>query len=417
MNAPLVNPRAIGAASANVFSEPRQMAFVSSRPRTARQEVEDQIAAIEARNTPYIGSLGRMSTRSGRSGLETLTVQEAEFTASATLADKYRLSLVGRPVFLDAGVPEADTVLRLGLAPLGADIGNQSASGTAAELHLAGQTLGLKIGTTPHGFLVRNPTFGLRLRPGTGPVTAIFERDSVKDTLLSYAGTRDPVSKQIFGGVVSDTITLKGDWGTADSGFYGQVGYQRLTGEGVADNSGMNGGAGAYWKLFTRPEGSLKVGLNFFTMHYEKNLGFFTLGHGGYFSPQRYFLFNIPAEWSGTWEDRLNYTISGSLGSQHMQEDAAPYFPTDAILQGRNGPFYPALSTTGAHYNIDLRGSYRMTPRWIAGGFLQLNNARNYTGQSAGFFLRYLFQEQPLMRSLDVSTLPDWRGEMPLGTE
>jgi hypothetical protein len=187
-----------------------------------------------------------------------------------------------------------------------------------------------------------------------------------------------------------------------------------VSGERVAKNSGMNGGAGAYWKLFTRPEGSMKMGLNFFTMHYEKNLRFFTLGHGGYFSPQRYFLFNIPAEWSGSWENRLDYVIGGSFGSQHLQEDAAPYFPTDAILQGRNGPFYPALSTTGAHYNIDARGSYRVTPQWTLGGFLQLNNARNYTAQSAGFSLRYSFKEQPLIRSFDVPTLPNWRGDRPL---
>jgi hypothetical protein len=269
MNPPVMLSQAIGTVSSNVIGEPQQMAMIGSQPRSARQEVEDQISAIETRNTPYIGSMGRMSTRSGRSGLETLTVQEAEFDASTTLGNKYRLSLIGRPVFLDAGVPEADTVLRFGLAPLGADIGNQSASGTGAELQFSGQSLGLKIGTTPNGFLVRNPTFGLRISPGEGPVTALLERDSVKDTLLSYAGTRDPVSKQIWGGVISDSITLKGDWGTADTGFYGQVGYQRLTGKGVASNSGMNGGAGAYWKLLTRPEGSLKMGLNFFTMHYE----------------------------------------------------------------------------------------------------------------------------------------------------
>lgn len=209
-NPAVMPPQVFGPASANVLGEPQQMALVGSQPRSARQEVEDQIAAIEARTTPYIGSLGRMSTRSGRSGLETLTVQEAEFNASATLGNKFRLSLVGRPVFLDAGVPETDTVLRFGLAPLGTDIGNQSASGTAAELQLAGETLGLKIGTTPNGFLLRNPTFGLRLSPGGGPITAIFERDSVKDTLLSYAGTRDPVSRQIWGGVISDSILLKG---------------------------------------------------------------------------------------------------------------------------------------------------------------------------------------------------------------
>jgi tetratricopeptide (TPR) repeat protein len=211
VNPALLPQQVYGPPSTNPLVE-QQMALVRAEPRSAREEVEDQIAAIEARNTPYIGSTGRMTTRSGRTGLEAMTVQEAEFDASTTLGNRYRLSLIARPVFLDAGTPEADNVLRLGLAPLGADIGNQSASGTAAELQFAGEMFGLKIGTTPNGFLVRNPAFGLRLSPSGGPVTAIFERDSVKDTLLSYAGTRDPISNQIFGGVISDTMTLKGDW-------------------------------------------------------------------------------------------------------------------------------------------------------------------------------------------------------------
>ena len=45
--------------------------------------------------------------------------------------------------------------------------------------------------------------------------------------------------------------------------------------------------------------GNLSIGANFFGMHYAHNQQAFTFGMGGYFSPQEYFLANIPFTWTG----------------------------------------------------------------------------------------------------------------------
>ena len=45
-----------------------------------------------------------------------------------------------------------------------------------------------------------------------------------------------------------------------------------------------------YWRVMDLRDSTLTVGFNLSALHYEYNLSGFTLGQGGYFSPQQYFL-------------------------------------------------------------------------------------------------------------------------------
>ncbi|MBN1510471.1 MAG: BCSC C-terminal domain-containing protein, partial [Phycisphaerae bacterium] len=339
-----------------------------------------------------------------------LTIQSAEFETSATIGDRYRLALIARPYYLDAGTPDGQGLLRFGLLPSGAAFDQQTAAGLAAEAQISGEEFGLMFGSTPRGFLVHNWTAGARYTPRGGPISFLFQRDSVQETMLSFAGQTDPVTNTVWGGVMANNFKISGDWADDDSGFYGSVSYGLISGRNVADNNRMEGSAGVWWKVFERPDGHITVGANFTGMHYDKNLRYFTLGHGGYFSPQRYFLFNMPVTWEGVWKRQLRYSIAGSFGSQHVQESASPYFPTMPELQGRKGPSYDAFSATGAHYGIDTKLTYQATPHWLVGGWIGVNNARSYTWQGAGFFVRYLFEKRPMAPTITVPSLPDWQG-------
>ncbi|MGH9628565.1 MAG: cellulose synthase subunit BcsC-related outer membrane protein [Bryobacteraceae bacterium] len=380
--------------------------------KSKREKIEDQLSAIQGRNTPYFGSGGALQSRSGQAGFERRILQEVDLETSTTIADRLRLSLIARPVYIDSGAGDGQSELRFGLLPSGATFGSQAASGLGAEAQLSTHNFGLRFGSTPQGFLVKNLVGSARFRPGGGPITLLLNRDSIKDTMLSYAGTRDPVSNQIWGGVVANTVSVQGNWGKEAAGFYASLGYQTITGRQVANNKRMDGNMGTYLMVMTRPEGSLTLGLNLTAMHYEKNLRFFTLGHGGYFSPQRYYLLNVPAQWKGS-HNQWQYSISGSLGSQHFQEDASPYFPASPALQRRTGPYYPQLTSTGANYSLDARGLYQLSPNWYLGGFLNFNNARNFSAQTVGFSVKYLFRPRPLDSDVRIPELPDWKGAQP----
>ena len=388
----------------------RSSTTANSRSLTAREEVEQQIAAIQARNTPATEAVAKVTHRGGEAGIQSLSIQSADFTSSTMFRDKYRVALTARPTYLDAGKADGTGQLRFGLLPAGTSFEQQTASGLAAEVQISDDTFGLMLGATPRGFLVNNVTAGARFTPGGGPVSFLFNRSPVQQTMLSFAGQRDPVTKTIWGGVMSNAFTAQGDWGNQDTGFYGRVTYQYLNGRNVASNTAMDGSAGAWWKLFRKPDNDLTLGVNFTAMHYDKNLRYFTLGQGGYFSPQRYFLFNIPITWEGNWNRRLEYKLSGTFGAQHVEESASPFFPTMPELQGRKGPMYQRSSGTGANYGIDANVSYQATPNWQIGGWLGLNNSLNYTWQGAGFFIQYKFHERPLGSPI-IPSLPDWAGE------
>ncbi len=115
--------------------------------------------------------------------------------------------------------------------------------------------------------------------------------------------------------MISNAYQVIGNWGDGNSGFYTNFSYQSITGDNVASNWRVDGTAGTYWKVYTRSQGSLTVGVNFSAMHYDKNLRYFTIGQGGYFSPQEYFLFNIPIRWNGTWRRQIQYSISTAVSA------------------------------------------------------------------------------------------------------
>ncbi|HEY1213642.1 MAG TPA: cellulose synthase subunit BcsC-related outer membrane protein, partial [Bryobacteraceae bacterium] len=304
--------------------------------------------------------------------------------------------------------------LSFGTLAAGATFSPQHASGVAADAQISTASYGVRLGSSPDGFLTRDFVGGFRLNPRNGPITFLLERDSVRDTLLSYSGARDPVTHQIWGGVVSNTASLQGHWGTDRSGFYASTGYEFLSGRNVAANRAILGNIGNYEEVVRRGHGSLTLGTNFSAMHYDKNLRYFTLGQGGYFSPQQYFLFDVPFHWSGTYGRRLQYSAGGSLGVQRFQEDSSPFYPNSPRLQAQSGESYAALRCVGANFSLDGQALYQLAPQWIAGTFFSANNARNYASIAGGFFVKFTFEPKRLGLDHDVPGVPNWRGQQPL---
>ena len=395
-----------------------------ARSLSPRDEAEMQLRAIESGYSGWLGGTGMLNYRSGNLGFDRLTALESPFEVSVPLGGAARFTVVARPVFLDSGQADGTAVLSVlepttaGTSlttipePIGTLTGTdtklpaqQNAAGIGGEIQLAFPTFAIAAGYTPYGFLVSTFTGRLMWRPANGPITFNFSRDSVKDSQLSYAGLRDPAGDslgtlgQIWGGVMSNQGSLQYARGNAQSGFYMGAGGQYLTGYKVESNKRFDVNGGAYWRVLTQPEyGNLSIGANFFAMHYANNQGAFTHGMGGYFSPQAYFLANVPFTWAAHYGTRLHYNIMGALGVQAFQVDRTPLWPllADKPLEtSQNNPYLPAMTSVGSNY--DLRGqiAYQLGPHWFAGGYFGANNTRNYSSASVGFFVRYMFRSQP----------------------
>ena len=381
--------------------------------RSQREQTELELATLEASYSGWIGGRGVARCRSGAVGLDRLVDIEAPVEASASLGKTVRATVVPKPVFLNSGVLNASNFVNTtGPVPyLGSLLastvnayapGQQFSSGIGGEFQLTTANFGVAAGYTPYTFLISNVTARAQWRPFGGHITLFGDRDSVKDTQLSYAGLRDPNSVNavyagnVWGGVISTTGGARIDVGGEKSGLYISGDGGTLTGFHVLDNQKYEGTMGAYFRVHRWPGyGTLNVGGNFFGMHYDNNQRGMSYGVGGYFSPNVYFLASVPFTYTGAYKTDFHYTVNGSVGVQTFQEASAAYFPLDRGLQVlSNNGYYPLNSDTGLNYSLNSEGSYRIADHWYVGGFVSANNSRNYNTVNGGFFVRYLFKQQ-----------------------
>ncbi len=136
---------------------------------------------------------------------------------------------------------------------------------------------------------------------------------------------------------------------------------------------------------------------------------------GGYFSPQGYFLANVPFTWQGHYMNRWHYNVMGAVGVQAFQENSAPLWPlaVDKPLEvAQNNPLLPNVTTVSGNYDLRSQVAYQFSPHWFMGGYLSANNSRDYTYTSVGFFVRYMFREQPSTATTPTGLFP-WDGFRP----
>ena len=400
-----------------------------------REEAEMQLHAIESGYSGWLAGTGLLNYRSGVLGYDHLTALEAPFEASAPMGYHARFTVIARPVFLDSGQADGTATISViesgvsgsGLTNIPEPIGTQTntntnppaqqnATGLGGEVQLAFPNFAIAGGYTPYGFLVTTVTGRMMLKPGNGPITINFVRDAQKDSQLSYAGLRDPAGNslghegQIWGGVVYNQGNIQFARGDAQSGYYFSAGGQYLTGHNVRNNTRIDGDGGAWWRAWAAPEyGNLSVGVNFFAMHYANNDNAFTHGMGGYFSPQMYFLANVPLTYTGHYQTNWHYNVVGAFGLQAFQENKTPLWPLavdKALETSLSSPMLPDLTSVGPNY--DLRGlvSYQIAPHWFAGGFFGANNTRNYNSASVGFSVHYMFRPQPSAATAPTGIFP-----------
>jgi tetratricopeptide (TPR) repeat protein len=424
-----------------------------SNPPNPRDEAETELRQIESGFSGWLGGSTLLNYRSGDPGYSQMAAIESPFESSAPIGASGRITAVARPVFLDSGQANGNATMTVleyqsGASclvtipePIGTyapsqnstpctspSIGTltpppqQNAVGLGGELQLAFPHFAIAGGYTPSDFLVATFTGRFQWKPANGPVTISLVRDSVKDSQISYSGIRDPgqvslsYPGQAWGGVVSNQGQVQLVRGDAQSGLYFSAGGQYLAGYNVESNHRIDGNGGAYWRVFASPEnGALSLGANFFAMHYANNQNAFTHGMGGYFSPQGYFLANVPFTWSGHYLTHFHYSVMGALGAQAFQEDSTPLWPlvADKPLEiSENNPVLPSVTSVSPNYDLRSEFAYQLGPHWFAGAYFAANNTRNYSFASVGFFVRFLLREQPDTATSPTGLFP-WDGLRP----
>ena len=262
-------------------------------------------------------------------------------------------------------------------------------------------------GAIKYGFLLGSSFFNAPVNPlptfiagATGESWLLqVHQQQVDESILSYAGQQDPYRDQTWGRVLRAGIEgeirfvpLPSYWVTFTGG------YDYFYGQDVWSNQGVWGN-GSFGKTIAFGPGDLSLGLFATAKHFQRNTNFFTFGHGGYFSPEIFFMtgptarFQTPSCSTSSLDARL------SFGYLYYQTRESPHYP---LLGGGGSGLNPSAQTDAAGtyagenrsklgINGRLRGVKLLGDRWIGSGFVSFNNSSGYNEWRAGVSLQFFF--------------------------
>lgn len=281
----------------------------------------------------------------------------------------------------------------------------QSAKGVALNAAWQRGETRYDIGTTPLGFPVQSLIGGVLHKGDLGPFgySVDVSRRPLAGSLLSYAGTRDPRTGQVWGGVRATGVRfgLSLDEGGRFGG-WSSLGLHKLSGKNVLDNNRMQLMAGGILRIINEDDRLLQAGVTGMVWRMSENAGEYTFGHGGYYSPARYRSLSLPVTF-GQRHARLSYAIRASVSASRSETSDAPYFPTNAAMQaaaealsGDNGvtPFYSGGPGRGVGRSLSLSWEYQVDPRLFAGGRIELDRSPDYSPNRFVVYLRYAFDRK-----------------------
>ncbi|MFO7708781.1 MAG: cellulose synthase subunit BcsC-related outer membrane protein [Desulfobacterales bacterium] len=261
--------------------------------------------------------------------------------------------------------------------------------------------LKLQAGATPlSGPVAPTPTLAARLSGANWYVDA--HRLPVKDSILSYAGQRDPYSRDEWGRVTRNGIEAGLTGPLGDRWWLsGSAGFDAYTGERVWDNQSVHLDT-AVGRTWWRGEDELSAGLFATARHFRHNSDFHTFGHGGYYSPELMtmvgpFVRYRTAACRDGWLD-----IQAATGWLYQKLDRSPFYPlfdgdttgfTPAAASEANGA-YAADSDHKLGFSLKLQGMRLLTPHIAAGGFAGLDNSSDASEWVVGAGLQIFFEPQ-----------------------
>jgi len=285
----------------------------------------------------------------------------------------------------------------------------QRQQGTAVATGWYDDRWSFDLGTTPVGFEVVDWVGGASVRGDWQSLgwRATASRRPLNSSLLAYAGVSDPGSGIRWGGVRANGIRLdlSHDQG-GDTGLWGSVQQHLLTGKNVPDNWRTRLMGGGYYKLINEDHRRISVGLNTMWWRYQQDLSGYTLGQGGYYSPQHYLSVALPVSYRQRVQD-WSWELGGSVSWSQARTDDSRRYPLPSLLPEGLPDKDATLvggSSSGMGYTLNGMVEHRLTDHWRIGGRIDIQQADDYTPSHATLFLRYTFK--PWRGDLDMPPLP-----------
>lgn len=393
------------------------LALFTKVPQEQRSEsLQSTIDQLTVERSSVVTAGYDFITRSANDGKSSLDT--SQMPIQLLLADTHNghLFFHVEPVTLDSGAVSQDersNVSEFGLGLFcwpnctGSEY-EQEAEGVALAVGYERKGLRLDVGTTPLGFEVEDVVGGISF----DSTYDIFywgvdvSRRAMTGTLLTYAGTKDINTGEVWGGVRANGATFSFGHDKGGSfGFWSNLELHTLTGENVADNKRFRLMGGAYHRLVNGDDKQLSIGVNGSLWRHEKTLDEFTFGQGGYYSPKRYESLSVPVDFSGRYNDRFSYKLRASVAYSWDYEDEEPFYPDNDQLQANAEaiedttgiyPYYSGGSGSGWGYSLLAAAEYKLNGHVALGVSISTDQSDYYQPTRAIVYLNYSFNENRL---------------------
>ncbi|TCM42161.1 cellulose biosynthesis protein BcsC [Novosphingobium sp. ST904] len=365
-------------------------------------QIQSQIASLAQDSGPRVDVETGYRQRSGEKGLSQLDEIKGSARFS-TDAPGGRFYAKAEASVIDAGTPNRSGQARFGrnatieaqaivdeVPSVFPTTETQNASGVAFSAGYESDSVQVEGGTTPVGMGKTKPTFRAAVSPKVGEalrLTAFAEHKPVTDSIVSYAGTRDPVTGERWGQVMRTAGGAGMSYDHEGSGVYAEGRYYRFRGTNVARNDGFEANVGGYLRAYRGQHSALTVGLNVNYQGYDKSQNYFTFGHGGYFSPQTFISVGFPVNYTME-DDRIDLRASFTPGFQSYSQDQTALYPLDPTLQAQLDAlkaenndvrsYYDSISKTGFALSSDVSLYYKISPTTRIGGEASYNTFGSY---------------------------------------
>ncbi|WP_449430342.1 cellulose synthase complex outer membrane protein BcsC [Pseudomonas putida] len=300
---------------------------------------------------------------------------------------------------------------------------SQTANGGVLALGWQDSRWGFDLGTT-QGYEVNNWLGGATVNGDLGQIgwSLTASRRPMSNSLLSFAGARDPGTGERWGGVTANGPTLGLSWDEGGKhGVWASLGHHWLYGENVADNQRTRFMAGYYYRALEKADERMRVGVTIMDWHHQKDLGDYTIGQGGYYSPQRYKSVGLPVSYAWRnydWSVLLEGSVSWSRAysgrglvypDAHLNRKLVGQFDIDT---SDINPFTEASYSSGLGYRLHGLFERRLDDHWALGGGFDWQHSDDFAPSHAMLYLRYLFDPWQGNLSMPVTSLEqysDWR--------
>lgn len=240
----------------------------------------------------------------------------------------------------------------------------------------------------------------------------IFRR-AKDNSVLTFFGDRDPLTGRKWGAVKRTGIALSGSYYVdRSSGWWFTAGFEKLTGTDVEDNAQRRALAGYYYHLIDRPNERLTLAPSAMYMGYDKDLSGYTLGQGGYYSPQQYLSFGTALRYMRRREN-TSYMVEVSGSVAHSSTDSIARYPLKELLPDISDRDAVSSGESSTSFGFGLRGSIeqRVTSKLVVGGVIEGSKSDDYSPFNVMMYLRYYFSDfngDLLMPPAGPTPFVDW---------